>query len=132
MSIHQTAALLSSEPLFVFISVFVFFLSNWVLGNYSCGSHRNHIAFRPRRRLTMILPNDIVEDLTSKRGAHLPTVSINIPRVLQDHADGTVARLNTELDAMAGRMAQLVLERAVVETHQLIQRALKDRIDPLK
>jgi len=80
----------------------------------------------------MILPNDIVEDLTSKRGAHLPTVSINIPRVLQDHADGTVARLNTELDAMAGRMAQLVLERAVVETHQLIQRALKDRIDPLK
>jgi len=50
-------------------------------------------------------------------------MTVNIPRMLDDHASGTVEELDRDIQATADRLVQLAHERAIVVTHQQVHEA---------
>lgn len=50
-------------------------------------------------------------------------MSVNIPRMLDDHAPGTVEELDRDIQQTADRLVQLAHQRSVVVTHQQVQEA---------
>lgn len=50
-------------------------------------------------------------------------MTVNIPRMLDDHAPGTVEELDREIQQTADRLVQLAHQRSIVVTHQQVQEA---------
>lgn len=50
-------------------------------------------------------------------------MSFNLPLVLREHAPGTIDAIDDEINRLVTRIAELVQERGVVETHLRLQAA---------
>jgi hypothetical protein len=51
-------------------------------------------------------------------------MTVNIPRVLADHATGALEEIDRDIAAAIDRLAQLVHQRTMIQTHLLVQTAL--------
>jgi hypothetical protein len=69
-------------------------------------------------QLTVINDND----------THNTAFAVNIPQMLVDHCNPSIHKLDREIDALANKLAKLVMERTVVETHERIQQAINRRL----
>jgi predicted component of type VI protein secretion system len=57
-------------------------------------------------------------------------MTVNIPRMLDDHAEATLDELDREITALVDRLTQLVQHRATIETHLRVQAAFSRPAEP--
>lgn len=51
-------------------------------------------------------------------------MSFNLPLVLKEHAPTSLAEIDTEIERLVNRVALLVQQRNIIETHLRVQTAL--------
>jgi hypothetical protein len=59
-------------------------------------------------------------------------VSINLPLVFRDHAPSTLETLDSEVQRLSHRIAELAQRRAIIETHLTLQKALELAMSPAR
>jgi len=57
-------------------------------------------------------------------------MTVNIPRMLDDHAQTTLEELDREITQLVDRLTQLVQHRATIETHLRVQAAFARASEP--